>query len=86
MVPDIDLGPRLAGGMLGLLVGDAVGVPCEFRPQGAIGTVEFRGHGSPGVRGRLCVTEPEGELPSLPDHPLDTGPLLHRCHVLDCPT
>jgi len=45
-MPDIELASRLAGGMLGLLVGDAVGVPYEFRPPGAIGTVEFRGHGS----------------------------------------
>jgi len=45
-MPDIDLASRLAGGMLGLLVGDAVGVPYEFRTPGAIGTVEFRGHGS----------------------------------------
>jgi len=47
-MPDIELASRLAGGMLGLLVGDAVGVPYEFRPPGAIGTVEFRGHGSHG--------------------------------------
>jgi ADP-ribosylglycohydrolase len=45
-MPDIDVASRLAGGMLGLLVGDAVGVPYEFRTPGAIGTVEFRGHGS----------------------------------------
>jgi ADP-ribosylglycohydrolase len=34
--------------MLGLLVGDAVGVPYEFLPPGAIGTVEMKGHGSHG--------------------------------------
>jgi ADP-ribosylglycohydrolase/protein-tyrosine phosphatase len=45
---DIELASRLAGGMLGLLVGDALGVPYEFRPPGAIRTVEFRGHGSHG--------------------------------------
>jgi ADP-ribosylglycohydrolase len=45
---DIELASRLAGGMLGLLVGDALGVPYEFLQPGAIGTVEFRGHGSHG--------------------------------------
>ena len=45
-MPDIDLVSRLAGGMLGLLVGDALGVPYEFRSSGTIGKVEFRGHGS----------------------------------------
>jgi ADP-ribosyl-[dinitrogen reductase] hydrolase len=47
-MPDIDLASRLAGGMLGLLVGDTLGVPYEFLPPGAIGTVEFRGHGTHG--------------------------------------
>jgi len=45
---DIELASRFAGGMLGLLVGDALGVPYEFLPPGAIGTVEFRGHGTHG--------------------------------------
>ena len=44
----VELASGLAGGMLGLLVGDAVGVPYEFLPPGAIGTVEMKGHGSHG--------------------------------------
>ena len=45
-MPDIDIVSRLAGGMLGLLVGDALGVPYEFRPPGSIETVELHGNGS----------------------------------------
>lgn len=36
---------RLAGGVWGHLVGDAVGVPYEFLPPSAIGTVRMRGGG-----------------------------------------
>lgn len=47
------LADRLAGGIWGHLVGDAVGVPYEFQPPERIRTVEFRGGGihgrSPGT-------------------------------------
>ena len=42
----MDVADRLAGGVWGHLVGDAVGVPYEFMSPDAISTVEFRGHGS----------------------------------------
>ncbi|MFV2064155.1 MAG: ADP-ribosylglycohydrolase family protein [Chloroflexota bacterium] len=47
MMPSLQ--ERLAGAVWGHLVGDAVGVPYEFRSAGQIGEVEFRGGGSHGV-------------------------------------
>lgn len=50
MTGAVELATRLAGGVWGHLVGDAVGVPYEFRDAEAIGTVRFgeRGtHGQP---------------------------------------
>jgi len=37
---------RLEGAVYGHLVGDALGVPYEFRPADQIGEVEWRGHGT----------------------------------------
>ena len=42
---DATIADRLAGGVWGHLVGDAVGVPYEFLEPSAIGTVEMRGGG-----------------------------------------
>jgi ADP-ribosyl-[dinitrogen reductase] hydrolase len=42
------LAPRLCGAVWGHLVGDAVGVPLEFRPAGEIGSVEFGATGTHG--------------------------------------
>lgn len=42
----IDLADRLAGGVWGHLVGDAIGVPYEFSSPGTIKRLVFRGHGS----------------------------------------
>lgn len=39
---------RLAGGIWGHLVGDALGVPYEFRSASAIGEVTWRGEGAHG--------------------------------------
>jgi ADP-ribosyl-[dinitrogen reductase] hydrolase len=46
MVNVLQLPSRLAGGVWGHLVGDAVGVPYEFREPGGIGSVEFGAKGS----------------------------------------
>src|SRR5687768_15596387 len=46
----VSLADRLAGGVMGHLVGDAVGVPYEFKPASAIGEVRFGAtgpHGQP---------------------------------------
>jgi ADP-ribosylglycohydrolase/protein-tyrosine phosphatase len=43
----LTLASRLAGGVWGHLVGDATGVPYEFTPASAIGTVEFGAQGGP---------------------------------------
>ena len=44
--PDVTLATRLAGGVWGHLVGDAVGVPYEFRKPDAIGEVSWGEKGS----------------------------------------
>ena len=44
----IGLAERLAGAVWGHLVGDAVGVPYEFRPPESIGAVEFGARGAHG--------------------------------------
>ena len=44
--PTSDLGARLAGAVMGHLVGDAVGVPYEFKPASAIGEVRFGAKGT----------------------------------------
>jgi len=46
--PDLPMPLRLAGGVWGHLVGDAVGVPYEFRSPEAIGEVRFGARGSHG--------------------------------------
>ncbi len=46
--PDAALASRLAGGIWGHLVGDAVGVPYEFREASEIGEVRFGATGSHG--------------------------------------
>ena len=45
--PDFLLPDRLAGAVWGHLVGDAVGVPYEFRRPSEIGDVRFGATGSP---------------------------------------
>jgi ADP-ribosyl-[dinitrogen reductase] hydrolase len=45
--PTLDLRARLEGGLLGLLVGDAVGVPYEFMSAAALPALEKLGHGLP---------------------------------------
>ncbi len=47
MSEKITLASRLAGGIWGHLVGDAVGVPYEFTHPSSIGTVAFGAHGGP---------------------------------------
>lgn len=40
------LAKRLVGGVWGHLVGDAVGVPCEFREPDGIGEIRFGARGT----------------------------------------
>ena len=49
MSPAIELHERLGGAVWGHLVGDAVGVPYEFRPANRVGDVRF---GAPGTHGQ----------------------------------
>lgn len=48
MAVDISVADRLAGGVWGHLVGDAMGVPYEGRPPDRIGTVRFGARGTHG--------------------------------------
>jgi hypothetical protein len=57
--PDVTLATRLAGGVWGHLVGDAVGVPYEFRTPDAIGEVRW----GEGIEREFI------EAISDPDHP-----------------
>src|SRR5687767_5999871 len=44
--PNVSLAERLSGAVIGHLVGDAIGVPYEFRKPGEIGRVRFGEKGS----------------------------------------
>jgi hypothetical protein len=43
----LDARERIRGGLLGLLVGDAIGVPYEFKPASVLPRLEDLGHGFP---------------------------------------
>lgn len=52
-MPPLDRSDRLSGGLLGLLVGDALGVPYEFHPPGSIPPLD-----------RIEMAPPEGFRPA----------------------
>jgi ADP-ribosyl-[dinitrogen reductase] hydrolase len=53
-----DARERIRGGVLGLLVGDAIGVPYEFKPASALPRLEEIGHGLPAGFGRAHPNAP----------------------------